>query len=124
MHTHTHTLHTNTHTTHTLNIHAHTLHIHYTKLFKKLKKLTAQLLLPSDNTGMLGTTQTLELSAANPPGASQEDCPGLTDRGHRTKSSTMTSHCLTRDGQLSCINRDLVLTREAAHPAVTSMRTC
>ena len=56
----------------------------------KKAKLTAavrQLLLPSDNAGMPGTTQTLEPSAANPPGAgldSQEDYPGLTDRGRGT----------------------------------------
>ena len=35
----------------------------------KLTAAVTQLLPPSDSTGMSGTTQTLEPSAANPPGA-------------------------------------------------------
>ena len=37
-------------------------------------QLTAQLLPPSDSTGMSGTTQKLEPSAANPPGAGLVTC--------------------------------------------------
>ena len=40
-----------------------------TKQSKKLTAAVTQLLPPSDSTGMSGTTQTLEPSAANPPGA-------------------------------------------------------
>ena len=46
------------------------------------------------STGMPGTTQALEPCAANPrTNNPQEDCPGLTDRGFRIHSYTMTSHC-------------------------------
>ena len=54
--------------------------------------------------GCLCTTQALKPCAgksswgraSNP----QEDHPSLTDRGHRTKSSTTILHCRTRKGQL------------------------
>jgi len=44
---------------------AHTPYTHKAKLIAAV----TQLLPPSDNTGMPGTTQTLEPRAANPPGA-------------------------------------------------------
>jgi len=46
-------------------MHTHT----QSKAKAKLAAAVTQLLPPSDNTGMLGTTQTLEPSATNPPGA-------------------------------------------------------
>jgi len=46
------------------------MHIHICAQSKaKLTAAVTQLWLPSDDTGMPGTTQTLEPSAANPPGA-------------------------------------------------------
>ena len=91
-HTHTHArTHARTHThapTHTHTCTHTRTHAHKAKQSKaKLTAAVTELLPPSDNTGIPGTTQTLEPSAANPPGVAsnpQEDCPGLTDRDCRT----------------------------------------
>ena len=64
MHAYTH-MHTQTHAhmyTYTLTHRSTHTHI------QKAKQGLQQLFPPSDNTGMPGTTQTLETSAANPPG--------------------------------------------------------
>ena len=61
---------------------------HTHKAKAKLTAAVTQLLPPSDSTGMSGTTQTLEPSAANPPGAGPVTrCPGLTDSGHGTHTA-------------------------------------
>ena len=54
-------------------LHTHT-HRHTKQKKAKLTAVIIQLLLPSDNIGMPGTTQTLESSVANPPGEGLVTC--------------------------------------------------